>query len=345
MVRVAIVGATGYAGMELLRLCLSHPEVRVTLICSRTAEERGDLFPHLPSARDIPLLAPDPGEIASRAEVAFLSVPHGTAAPLARELLAQGVRVIDLSADFRLRSPQLYPLWYGWEHPFPELLEKAVYGLPELHRSEIEEARLVANPGCYPTAFLLALAPLFRAGVAGGGWVVVDAKSGVSGAGRTPAREYLFSEVDGTVRPYAVGGKHRHVPEMEQEAEFLAGEPVRVAFSPHLVPLPRGILCSCYLFPRREVGEEELWETASAFYASSPFVRVLPPGRIPETKWTWGANYCLLGYGRDGRSGLIVAFSALDNLIKGAAGQAIQNLNLMMGFPETAGLLSLPAFP
>jgi len=341
------VGVTGYAGMELLRLCLSHPEIRVTLLCSRSAEETGkeDLFPHLPQAHDLPLLPPDPGEIASRAEVAFLSVPHGSAAPLARKLLSEGVRVVDLSADFRLRSPELYPLWYGWEHPFPDLLEEAVYGLPEIHRSRIREASLVANPGCYPTAFLLSLAPLYRAGVIGGGKVVVDAKSGISGAGRSPARDYLFSEVDGTVRPYAVGGKHRHLPEMEQEAEALAGEPVRVVFTPHLIPMSRGLLSVAYLTPCREVGEEELCRWATEFYASSPFVRVLPPGRIPETKWTLGSNYCLLGYTVDRRSGLILAFAALDNLVKGAAGQAVQNLNLMFGFSETAGLLSAPAFP
>ncbi len=345
MVRVAIVGATGYTGLELLRLLSGHPEVAVTLVTSRReAGKRLDqIFPFLERYGSLPLVPPDPKEIAQAAEVAFLCVPHGAAAQLAQELLAHGIRVIDLSADFRLKNPRIYETWYA-PHPAPELLTEAVYGLPEVYASQIVKARLVANPGCYPTASILPLIPLLKAQLLEPEGLIIDAKSGVSGAGRSAKLPLIFCEVNEGFRAYNVAC-HRHTPEIEQELSFAAGKALTVNFTTHLVPMSRGILSTIYAQPKEGVSEKDLRDALESFYAQKPFVRVLPPGELPNTAHVKGTNRCDLGLVFDQRTGRVILLSAIDNLVKGASGQAIQNLNLLVGLPEDLGLRLAPIFP
>ncbi len=349
MVKVSVVGATGYAGAELVRLLSRHPRVRVVQVTSesRSGQRLDAVYPHFAALGGGPASDAASGEAAleetaaaaaSGADAVFLALPHGVAMHLAPELLEAGARVIDLGADFRLRDAAVYREWYGHEHAAPHLLEEAVYGLPELGREEIPGARLVANPGCYPTATLLALAPALRSGIARAEGIVVDAKSGVSGAGRSPSLKVHFGEVNENLRPYNLAGAHRHTPEIEQEAARAAGVPVTLSFNPHLVPMTRGILSTCYLTLTEDRPAEELVDLYRDFYRDEPFVHVLEAGRLPETKYAWGSNHCFLGLAVDRRAGRLVVCAALDNLVKGAAGQAVQNLNLIFGLGETAGL-------
>jgi N-acetyl-gamma-glutamyl-phosphate reductase len=281
-------------------------------------------------------------EMAQDSDVVFLALPHGAAIEAAPVLLEKGARVIDLGADFRLKDPATYARWYGSEHGAPDLLADAVYGLPEQNRACLPSARLVANPGCYPTAAALALLPLVRGGHANGP-VIVDAKSGVSGAGRNPSAATQFSEVNENVKPYKIGA-HRHGPEMEQTFA-LAGAPVPVYFAPHLTPMTRGILATCYVPLAGELSEAEALALYRDAYRDEPFVRVLEGDELPQTKATLGSNFCDVAVRVDRQRGLAVAVSAIDNLVKGAAGQAIQNMNLMFGFPETEGLWVPAMFP
>ena len=339
---VAIVGASGYTGAELFRLLLAHPEVEIVGVHGKSSAGRrlSAVYPQLAGVSELVLEAADPDAIARRAEVVFSALPHGESAGLCEALVARGRRVLDLSADFRLRDLEAHRTWYG-EHHAPALAARAVYGLPELHRRELREAALVAVPGCYPTAAVLAVAPLLEAGMIAGP-LVVDAKSGVSGAGRSPSLATHFPEAGEGIRAYKIAGAHRHTPEIEQELERAAGQPVRITFTPHLVPMSRGILSCVYGAARADGGyHERLVER----WRGEPFVTVLPEGTLPDTSFVRGSNRAHVAVAHDRRAGLVVAMSAIDNLVKGASGQAVQCLNLMMGWPETTALTAVAPFP
>ena len=346
MVKVAVIGAAGYTGAELIRLLARHPEVEIVGLASRSQAGRPawEAFPHLEGCSADVICTADPLEAAAEADVAFLAVEHGRAAKIAAPLLERGLKVIDLSADFRLKDPEVYKRWYKADHPHPELLPEAVYGLPELHAEKIRAARLVANPGCYPVAVILAVAPIFARGLAAEPFVVADCKSGISGAGRSRLQvPYLFSEANENVRPYSVA-KHRHAPEMEDELTSLVPQGVvRVLFCPQVVPMTRGILACCYVKAREGVTQAEVERAYAEFYRGKPFVRVKDDW--PQTKWVLGSNYCDVHAELDPETGYIVACSAIDNLVKGASGNAVQNMNLMFGLPETAGLDVVPLYP
>jgi N-acetyl-gamma-glutamyl-phosphate reductase len=341
-VPVAVVNGTGYGGVELLRLLLRHPTFEVVEVTARSEAGKrvADVFPHLPHA-DLAF-----GEAVERAEIVFMALPDSASAETAPALLAEGRRVVDLSAAFRLRDPGLYPRWYGYAHPAPALLDEAVYGVPELVRDVVTSARLVACPGCYPTAALLALAPALRRRLIEPD-VIVDAKSGVSGAGRTLKLGSHFSEANEDVAAYGLDG-HRHAPEIRQELTrlvqqaALAGpasaslEAPRLTFVPHLVPMTRGILATCYAPLRPGVRADDVADAYADAYAEAPFVRIA--AAAPHTKWTLGSNLCFVHAKVQAEDGRLVVVSALDNLVKGAAGQAIQCANLMCGVSETAGL-------
>ena len=339
--KVGLVGATGYTGVELLRLLAQHPRrPEVTVITSR--QEAGQpltgVFPGLASLANYDrLIFENPEQAAGRAEIFFLAVPHGTALTLAPALLDSGARIIDLSADFRLKNPDVFAEWYQ-PHPAPQLLAEAVYGLPEIRGAAASRARLVANPGCYPTSVILGLAPLLKAGLAAKDWpVIVDAVSGVTGAGRDPNPRTAFCEVAEGFRAYKVVG-HRHIPEMEQELSALAGRPLTVAFTPHLAPINRGLLSTIYARPSSALSEAELLGLYLDFYKAAPFVRVRPKGFEPRTSEVRGTNFCDLSIFPDPRSGLVKIISAIDNLCRGASGQALANFNLLNGWDETEGL-------
>jgi N-acetyl-gamma-glutamyl-phosphate reductase len=339
-VRVSVIGASGYGGAEAVRLLATHPGVRLVHVTAETrvGQVLSDLYPNLRGFVHLVTEAADPAVIGRDSDVVIVSLPSGKAMGVVPELLERGARVIDVAADFRLRDPAQYPLWYGLTHTAPRYLGEAVYGLTELYRTRIREARLVADPGCYPAAVLLALAPLLRAGVASRDGIVLDAKSGISGAGRgAHAGGFPFAEVNEDVRAYSVPG-HPHTAEIEQELTALAGGEVRVTFVPHLVPMTRGILVTAYAPLARPCAPADAAALLREAYAGEPFVRVLPDEVLPQTKATAGSNYCDLAVRIDARTGTAVAIAALDNLGKGAAGQAVQNLNVMAGLPEETGL-------
>ncbi|MDX1649487.1 MAG: N-acetyl-gamma-glutamyl-phosphate reductase, partial [Myxococcota bacterium] len=329
--RVAIVGASGYTGLELLRWVRRHPELELEAVTSeqRAGRPVGEAFPPLRALVDLRFEALDPERLAGRVDAAFAALPHAASAPAVAALRKAGVKVVDLSADFRLRDPEVYRAWYG-EHGAPELFGKAVYGLPELHREALRGAELVAAPGCYPTSALIPLAPFLREGMLAEGPIFVDSKSGVSGAGRKVDEAFLYAELEGNAKAYKVT-THRHAPEIGQEASALAGRPVAVTFVPHLIPVVRGILTSVLVRPARTLQPGEARELLAATYADSPFVRVLPEGETPSLTAVRGSNFCDVGAFLDDRAGTLVLLSAVDNLVKGAGGQAIQCLNLMEG--------------
>lgn len=343
-IRASIVGSSGYGGGELVRLLHTHPDVDLAHLTaeSRKAEVYGDVFPNLRGLISLVTEEADLEAIGRDSDVAFFALPNGVPMTMAPGL-GSGVKIIDLGADFRFSDPDTYAKWYKAPHASPELLSDAVYGLVELHREQIRTARVVGNPGCYPTAALVALAPFLRAGVAHPEGIVIDAKSGVSGAGRGASLGTHFSEVNENVKPYNVVG-HRHTPEIEQELSAIAGTPVNVTFTPHLIPMTRGILATVYFRPSAPIttgqAEEILWEA----YREEPFVRVLE-GALPETKATYGSNFCDVAVRSDGHAGVVIVMAAIDNLVKGAAGQAIQNMNVMFGVPEQRGLEGPPLFP
>jgi N-acetyl-gamma-glutamyl-phosphate reductase len=347
-IRVGIIGATGYVGAELIRLLSRHPDVEIVGLQGRDreADPIATTHPHLTGTgltvdRTLPA-----------ADAVFLALPHGTAAELVPEIAAAGTAIIDLGPDFRLRDAADYPRWYGFDHPRPALLSDAIYGLPELHRAELLALRhadqaIVGSPGCYPTATILALAPLARAGLIGD--LVVDAKSGVSGAGRDPKPDMMFGDVNESVKAYGIGG-HRHVAEIEQELAALGAAAgttnpgaAGVDFLPHLIPMTRGILSACHVRPTRPTTQAELDELYAAAYAGEPFVTVV--AAAPATKHVLGSNDVRVSVHHDPRTGRILAVGVIDNLVKGAAGQAIQAFNLIHGLPETAGLEQLPLAP
>jgi N-acetyl-gamma-glutamyl-phosphate reductase len=337
MTRIGIVGGTGYTGVELLRILAVHPQVEIAVITSRS--EAGmpvtDLFPNLRGHLDLRFTEPDPARLAD-CDLVFFATPNGTAMKLVPTLLQAGARVIDLAADFRLRDPQTWQAWYGMPHACPKLLEEAVYGLPELNRDAIRSARLVANPGCYPTAVLLGLAPLIEQGLVDTRTLVADCKSGVSGAGRKANVGTLMGECGESFKAYGVAG-HRHLPEIRQGLARLAGNTVGLTFVPHLVPMVRGIHATLYGRLRKsEPGDIQ------ALYAQrfgrEPFVDLLPPGSHPETRSVRGANHCRIAVHRPEDGDTLVVLSVIDNLVKGAAGQAVQNMNLMLDLDEDTGL-------
>jgi len=343
--RVAVLGASGYAGLELLRILLRHPACEIAAVTSeqRAGQPVGEAFPALRGQLDLVFEAADPASLAGKVDLAFAALPHSASAPSVAALRRAGVAVADLSADFRLRDPGVYREWYG-VHPAPELLAEAVYGLPELHREKLRGAGLVACPGCYPTGALLPLAPFLRQRLVEPTGIAIDSKSGVSGAGRKLEEGYLFAELDENVHAYKVA-QHRHGPEIEQEAGALAGEPVRATFVPHLVPTIRGIATSVYARPRRRLSAGEAHEVLAEAYRDERFVRVLPPGETPRLASVRGSNFCDVAVVADERNGTLVLLSALDNLVKGASGQAVQCANLMRGLPEETGLLEAPCAP
>ena len=355
-IKAAIIGASGYGGGELARLLATHPGVEVVAVASDTwaGQPLSNAFPglaHTPAGGLVCQKGGNPLRAALAADVVFLAQESGAAMRIAGELLGLGKRVIDLSADFRIRNAETYEAWYRIEHLASNLLDEgtAIYGLPELNRSLLREARLVANPGCYPTATVLALAPLLMRGLVTPRGIVVDAKSGVSGAGRAKSDMlYRYAEANENVTPYSVGGVHRHLPEIEQELSACLGDrqAVRIAFTPHLVPMTRGILATCYAPLASETTTTD--DILAAFhdaYAGEPFVVVRPAGEFPSTKHVAGSNFCHIGAKVDTRTGLVIVTSVIDNLVKGAAGQAIQNLNLVFGLPETQGLTGGGVWP
>ncbi len=343
-IKVGIINVTGYAGVELARLLSQHPEVELTSVTGRSAAGQGlgMVFPHLAGLEmDIEAKL---GEV----ELAFSAMPHKESAQEVITLLNNGVRVIDISADFRLKDAAEYPSWYGFTHPSPERLQQAVYGLPELYRAQIAATQLVANPGCYPTGAILALAPAIKSGLTKAD-IVIDSKSGLSGAGRTLSLTTHFSEANDNTAAYALDG-HRHLPEIIQELQNLStAQPVSITFVPHLLPMTRGILTTAYslLAPGKlaadDKGKQELKQIYLDFYKDEPFVRIVDTP--PHTKHTWGNNFCLIHPTIDQRTGRLIVISTIDNLVKGAAGNAIQNMNLMLGLPETTGLKAPAVYP
>lgn len=346
MLRVAIVGASGYTGGELARLLCSHPSVTVTAATSRQYEGQSlaQIFPHLRDQTDIVCKNLSTTEIIDLADFIFCAVPHKTAMDVVPDFLDAGKKVVDLSADFRLKDVAVYEKWYQ-PHSAAALVKTAVYGLPELYREQISSAQLVANPGCYPTSIILALAPLLKTTLIDTSSIIADSKSGTSGAGRAASVETLFCEVTDGFRPYKVGGVHRHVPEIEQNLSELAGTPIQVSFTPHLLPISRGILSTIYVNCNETVSPEQLYGLYQTMYQGQRFVRLLDPGIQPATQYVRGSNYCDIGLALDERTNRIIITSTIDNIVKGASGQAVQNMNLMCGFPEETGLEQVPLFP
>lgn len=346
MVKVAVIGASGYTGVELLRLLYRHPGVTVTAVTSEQSAGKpvSSVFPSLRGRYDGLLEPLDPLVLAEKADLVFTALPHQAAMRVVPAFLDAGLKVIDLSADYRLRDADVYAQWYE-PHTTPDLLAEAVYGLPECYRAAIRPARLVANPGCYPTSVILALSPLLQAGLLEKDGIIVDAKSGTSGAGRSAKVDSLYCEVNESFKAYGVGGVHRHIPEIEQELSIQANGNVCLTFTPHLVPMDRGILSTIYAAPRTGVSAQELQQCLESYYVQEPFVRVLPPGQLPATGFVKGSNCCDIAVTIDKRSGRVIVVSAIDNLVKGASGQAVQNMNLLLGLPETTGLEGIALYP
>ncbi|MDG6901337.1 MAG: N-acetyl-gamma-glutamyl-phosphate reductase [Nitrososphaerota archaeon] len=352
MVKVAVLAASGYIGGELVRLLLQHPDVELTVATSRKydGEYLFRVHPNLRGITELKFTRYDQSKVTENAEVAFAALPHGESVKLIPGLAATGIKVVDLSADFRLHDREQYTRWYGYEHPSPDLLEKFVFSVPELNRDQVKGARLVASPGCMAITSILAMAPLFKEKSLGidREKVVVDAKIGSSGAGGKPSTATHFSERFNVVRPYAPAG-HRHSAEIEQVMSALSGESVRVSMSAHAVNMVRGILCTCHLFTDADLKPIDVWKAYRATYSGSYFVRLVRdkqgPFRLPDPKVVIGSNFCDLGFELEERTGRIVALGAIDNLIKGAAGNAVQSMNLMLGFDEKTGLTQAPLHP
>ena len=347
-VSVGIIGASGYGGVQLVRLLQDHPNVKIVYLGGDSSAGKPfyTLYPHLSHRVDLMVEPIDLDRIASLCQVVFLSLPNGLALKMAPQLLEKGCKVLDLSADYRFFNLETYKKWYGSERDDKEIASRAIYGLPELYRDRISPAQLIGCPGCYVTASLLALSPLLKQGLIATDSAIIDAKSGTSGGGRKAKTNLLHAEADSAISAYGVAGHHRHTPEIEQICSDLAGHDVKVQFTPHLIPMVRGILATVYA-TLRDPGlvREDLITIYSAFYRNSPWVKVLPGGTYPQTKWACGTNLCYLGVDVDQRTNRVIVMSVIDNLIKGQAGQGIQCLNLMMGWDETLGLPKLSFYP
>lgn len=345
MLKVAIVGASGYTGVELIRLLSNHPGVEITAVTSEQSAGKkiSIIFPSLTNIFDNILEPLDADVIAKKADLIFTALPHQKAMDVVPEFLKKGKKVIDLSADFRIKDHATYGAWYE-EHKAPELLKEAVYGLPELYREEIKKARLIANPGCYPTSAILALAPLLKNKYIDPSTIIIDSKSGVSGAGRSASLDTHFTETNEGFKAYKVA-EHRHTPEIEQELSLLAHSPVIVSFTPHLLPVNRGILSTVYASLKKDADEDSIFGIYNEFYGNEYFVRVYQKGSFPNINNVRGSNFCDIGIRLDKRTGRVVIISAIDNLVKGASGQAVQNMNIMYGFPEDTALKGIAFFP
>jgi len=345
---VGLVGVTGYTGMELARLLAGHPSMELVRATSRTdaGKSLADIYPFVQGTRleKLTLTEPDPKDLAKACQLVFLAVPHGAAMDTAAQLLGAGLRVVDLSADFRLRDPAVYARWYGLEHRHAGLIEEAVYGLPERYAGRIAQARLIANPGCYPTSIILGLWPALAAGIIEATDIVCDSKSGTSGAGRKANVPTLFCEVHDSFRPYSLA-THRHTPEIEQELGAVAGREMTVSFNPHLLPIDRGILSTIYTKLTRDMTGEGVRALYEEHYAAYPWVRVLLAGKLPETRFVRGTMFCDLGLVVDPRTKRLIVCSAIDNLCRGASGQAMACANLMLGLGVDAGLPVAPFMP
>ena len=337
MIKAAVIGATGYAGCELVNILSSHKDVKLSYLASHSYQGKrfSDVYPSFYRKVDSLLMEDDIEKAASVSDVIFLALPHGLASKVVtRDILREKV-VIDLGADFRLKKRDVYESWYKSEHHSPDLLKEAVYGLPEIHRDEIKNAHLIANPGCYTTCSILTLYPLLKHGLVETGGIIVDAKSGVSGAGRSEKTANLFCEVNESVKAYGVAG-HRHTPEIEQELSFASGSDVVISFTPHLIPMQRGILSTCYASLKKGVSKDDVDKAYISCYASEPFIRITD--HIPETRYVRGTNFCDISFRIDERANRIISIGAIDNLMKGAAGQAVENMNIAFGFDETEAL-------
>jgi len=345
MIKVGIIGASGYTGEELARILALHPEVELTVATSRqyAGKKLSDIFPNLRKIVDLTVEDVVIDELVKRADLFFTAVPHQTAMGLVPQLLKKDCKVVDLSADFRIHDAAVYEKWYQL-HSAPDYLPQAVYGLPELHRELIRKTKLVANPGCYPTSIILATAPLLKGGLIDPETIIADSKSGASGAGRGAAVGSLFCEVTEGFKAYKVA-EHRHTPEIEQEITKLAGRPVVISFTPHLLPMSRGILSTIYAKLSPGITAQQIRDAYEKSYAQERFVRLCEEGELPATQFVRGSNFCDIGWKLDHRTGRIVLVSAIDNLVKGAAGQAVQNMNLLCGLPEEMGLATVPLFP
>lgn len=351
MIKAGIIGATGYAGAELVRLLSAHKEVEIVWYGSRSYIEKNyaDIYRNMFEIVEAACLDDNMEELAKRADVIFTATPQGYLASVLNDAILEKARIVDLSADYRMKDVSVYEAWYGITHASPRYLDEAVYGLCEINRDKIRAARLVANPGCYTTCSILTAYPLVRAGLIDPDTLIVDAKSGTSGAGRGAKTANLFCEVNENIKAYGVT-THRHTPEIEEQLGYAAGRKITVTFTPHLVPMNRGILVTAYAALQRKADgslptARELRAAYLACYQKETFIRVLPEGVCPETRWVEGSNYVDLNFAVEQRSSRVIMMGALDNLVKGAAGQAVQNMNLMFGLPETEGLSLVPVFP
>ncbi|HSW62799.1 MAG TPA: N-acetyl-gamma-glutamyl-phosphate reductase [Dissulfurispiraceae bacterium] len=346
MIKVAICGGSGYTGAELLRMLRQHPEVEIAAVTSeKSAGKRvTDLFPHLVGYEHLVYEHLDRTELVQKADLFFLALPHAASQEAVDAFYRAGKKVIDLSADYRLQSPVIYEVWYKTPHHYPETLKKAVYGLPELYRKQVKRSRLIANPGCYPTSAVLALMPALKKGLIDPESIIVDSKSGTTGAGRKADIGVAFCEVNEGFKAYGIAA-HRHTPEIEQEISKLAGKDVDINFTPHLVPMDRGILTTAYGKLVAGIETAAVAKIYQKAYAGEPFVHVMNNGVLPNTKYVRGSNHCMLGVKVNPRTNTLIMIAAIDNLVKGASGQAIQNMNIMLGFDETTGLKGLGLYP
>lgn len=343
--KAAIFGASGYTGQELTRILSGHPGVKLVAVTSRrfAGQPVAEVFPALRGLTSLNYQDATPSEISRICDIVFLALPHGVSMNLAPEFIKSGKKVIDLSADYRLRDLKTYETWYG-KHGSAKFIKDAVYGIPELYRTKIKKTQFVANPGCYPTSIILGLAPMLKKKLVDVSTIIADSASGVSGAGREPLTGSLFCEVDGGFKAYKVG-KHRHLPEIEQELNALAGKKFAVSFTPHLLPVKRGILSTIYATLKKNISGEELHAWYCNFYANETFIRICPQGVYPNISSVCGSNYCDIGLAVDSRTKRVIIMAAIDNLMKGAAGQAVQNMNIICGFDEGAGLQIAPLYP
>ncbi|MGN0335415.1 MAG: N-acetyl-gamma-glutamyl-phosphate reductase [Lachnospiraceae bacterium] len=346
MIKVGIIGATGYAGGELVRLLMNHREAEIKWYGSRSYIDKKyyEVYQNMFQIVDDVCKADDLEALADEADVIFTATPQGLCASLVNEEILNKVKIIDLSADFRIKDVAVYEKWYGIEHQSPQFIREAVYGLCEINREDVKKARLVANPGCYPTCSTLSIYPLAKEGLIDPNTIIIDAKSGTSGAGRGARIDNLFCEVNENMKAYGVAG-HRHTPEIEEQLSYASGEKVLLNFTPHLVPMNRGILITAYASLKKDVTCEEVRAVYDQYYADEKFVRVLDRDVCPQTKWVEGSNYVDVNFKIDPRTKRIIMMGAMDNLVKGAAGQAVQNMNLMFGLPESEGLNLVPMFP
>ena len=346
MIKVGIIGATGYAGSELVRILLGHKDVEIKWYGSRSYIDKkyASIYQNFFQLVDANCMDDNMEVLADQVDVIFTATPQGLCASLVNEEILSKVKIIDLSADFRIKDVKVYEEWYKLEHKSPQFIEEAVYGLCEINREDVKKARLVANPGCYTTCSILTCYPLVKEGIIDPNTIIIDAKSGTSGAGRSAKVSSLFCEVNESMKAYGVAG-HRHTPEIEEQLSYAAGKPVTISFTPHLVPMNRGILVTAYASLTREVTTEEVKAIYDKYYQNEYFVRVLEPGMAPETRWVEGSNFADVSFKLDPRTNRVVMMGAIDNMVKGAAGQAMQNMNLLFGLPENTGLKQIPVFP